>query len=139
MTGRSPLAPRDISRLIAFVRARLDEDEAAAMAASDGPWTAWRGRPGLGLRQLEHAVTLPGQAAGSLAPIATASWLDAEHIARHDPARVLREVAAARGILAEYERRAGGGGYGYQAGLGFVIEQMARAWSDHPGYEAAAR
>jgi hypothetical protein len=90
--------------LIAFLRARLAEDEAAAQAASDGPWMPWHGRPGLGLGHLEFGIALPGQGSGSLAAIATELWLDAEHIARHDPVRVLREVEAKRAIVDEIER-----------------------------------
>lgn len=130
--------------LTAFITARLDEDEAAAAAASDGPWTPWRGRPGLGLAHLEYGVTLPGQMSGSLVSIATATWMDAEHIGRHDPVRVLREVAAKRAILAwwlsdenepasrlspslrEQYREA-------QPGYELILH-IAAAWSDHADY-----
>jgi Family of unknown function (DUF6221) len=59
--------------LVAFLRARLDEDEAAARAAV----------------HFDYGVK---------------NWADDGdpvdvHIARHDPARVLREVMAARAIL----------------------------------------
>ena len=54
------------SRLAAFLNARLDEDEMAALA-----WLPF-GNPGAAQR---------------------------EHIARHDPARVLREVEAGRAIV----------------------------------------
>ncbi|MEV8623389.1 DUF6221 family protein [Streptomyces sp. NPDC051079] len=88
--------------LVEFLTARLDEDEQAARAATDGPWAAWQRSTLRGLGDLLHAVTTPGQAPGARASIATASWLDAEHIARHDPARVLAEVDAKRRILASY-------------------------------------
>ena len=137
--------------LTAFTAARLAEDEAAAAAASDGPWQAWRGRPGLGLRQLEHGVTLPGQEAGSLASIATASWMDAEHIARHDPARALREVTAKRARLAYYlhaqakldhiiahpgEMSSGDEGMwlGKAAAARMACRYDAAIWSDHADY-----
>lgn len=93
-----------MSDIVAFIRARLAEDEQAALAAPDGPWEPWRGQPGLGLpRGLDYAVMLPGQGAGHIAEIATRSWLAAEHIARQDPARTLRNVQADREILAMYE------------------------------------
>jgi hypothetical protein len=88
--------------LVAFLRARLDEDEAVARAATDGPWSPWEGRELRGLGDLIHPVRTPGQMAGSRATIVTASWLDAEHIARHNPARVLAEVAAKRRIVEDY-------------------------------------
>lgn len=64
--------------LIAFVAARLDEDEAAARAA------------------VNFSYGVP-------------DWCDdgdpdGVHIARHDPARVLREVEASRKLLVRYER-----------------------------------
>jgi hypothetical protein len=59
-----------MSDLAAFLAARLDEREAAARAATPGPW---------------------GFAGGA----------DATHVAAHDPAWVLRDVAAKRAILAE--------------------------------------
>ena len=146
-----------------FLKARLDEDEAAAAAASDGPWVPWRGRPGLGLRHLEYGVMLPGQGAGSLAAIAAASRADAEHIARHDPARVLREVEAKRAILAEHRslggmfpncsacaRWAPGSYHGVEeeweeppddmSRVGFscrTVRLLAAAWSDHADYDSS--
>ena len=67
--------------LIAFLNARLDEDEAAAKAAWGVEWD-WR------------YVTRPFGERPSIAHTV--------HIARHDPARVLREVAFKRAILGQY-------------------------------------
>ncbi|MFZ3494609.1 DUF6221 family protein [Streptomyces sp. 5.8] len=69
---------------VQFLRARLDEDEQTARAASAG----WYGYD-------------PEQA------IAFVPVEDTQHIARHDPARVLAEVAAKRRRLARHtpERR----------------------------------
>lgn len=124
--------------LVQFLRARLDEDEQTAAAASDGPWTPWRRKALLhGLGQLEHAVTLPGEGVGSRASIATASWMDAEHIARHDPARVLAEVDAKRRIIVDYERyiaerrRAMGGWY---EGGSPILTFLAAVYAEHPDY-----
>jgi hypothetical protein len=67
--------------LIAFLGARLDEDEASATSAALA-WTAsvW-----------DSCDFRLGPAVGG-------------HIARHDPARTLREVAAGRALLDLYER-----------------------------------
>ena len=74
---------------IAFLRARLYEDEAAAKAATAAPW---RSSPGSLYVQPEFGpITI--QAVYSE---------DAAHIARNDPARVLREVAVWRKLLLEY-------------------------------------
>ena len=64
--------------LIAFITARLDEDEAAAKAA-------------------QESAPSDGELAQQAGPcVDEAGYV---HIARHDPARVLREVAAKRARL----------------------------------------
>lgn len=77
-----------------FITARLGEDEQQALSASPGPWHL----------NAEHdeVIAVDG------IEVCTAHALSnnqlrntARHIARHDPARVLREVAAKRAILAE--------------------------------------
>jgi hypothetical protein len=109
-----------IDDLIAFARARLDEDEAVAKAAH--------------LRAGDH-------------------WNDGEDIlfpevlaviARHDPARTLREVEAGRRILARYEDclvRMEDPGYPHAVARDqareyedFVLPNLIASWSDHPGY-----
>ena len=67
--------------LIAFLTARLDEDEAAAKAAWGVEWD-WRyvAQPFGERPSIAHTV----------------------HIARHDPARILREVEAKRAIVGIY-------------------------------------
>ena len=115
------------SDLVTFNAARLDDVEAAAAAASDGPWTAWRGKPGLGLAQLEYAVALPGQDSGSFAAIATASWMDAEHIAIHDPARVLRMATSLRHVLFACNKLPD------QTAL-YILLSLAVIWQDHADY-----
>ena len=64
--------------LTAFLKARLDEDEATAKAAAGGD-------PG-------------GSTARTAKDVAVAL-----HVGMHDPARVLREVEAKRAIVAEHE------------------------------------
>lgn len=51
----------------------------------------------------------------------------AGHIARHDPARVLREVEAKRRILALHEEL-------NEPHLYEAVQHLAAVWSDHPGY-----
>lgn len=82
--------------LVEFLRARLDEDEQVARAAADRTGEQWRASaPGL------YNESDPSNHPG---PFATGAWGDleddvAEHIARHDPARVLAEVAVKRRIV----------------------------------------
>ncbi|MFD9949848.1 DUF6221 family protein [Nonomuraea sp. NPDC059023] len=72
--------------LITFLRARLDEDEQAARDASADVW-----------RKSERPSIWVSCEDGPVAQ--TKYFEDAAHIARHDPARVLREVEAKRRML----------------------------------------
>ena len=82
-----------------FIEARAAEREAAALAAAEYPGKDWVNHPG---RDATESVVF--EDAGS--PFA---WIDSagsaaigEHIAWHDPRRVLREVAATRAIVADH-------------------------------------
>jgi hypothetical protein len=87
--------------LVAFLQARLSEDEQAARAATPGPWT-------VDAKEYPETIYAPGNvdvvAGGRWGGEASVfnSTEDAVHIARHDPARVLREIAAKRRLLALY-------------------------------------
>lgn len=83
--------------LITWLRAQLDEDERIARAAAQHGATWRAGEPGI---YPSNTATHPG-------PIITGTWGDldddyAQHIARHDPARVLAEVEAKRQIIDAY-------------------------------------
>ena len=100
-----------MSDLAAFLKARLNEDEAAAKAAAipDGP--EW---------------SLPGPVPGEE---------QNAHIARHDPARMLREVEAKRAILALL---ASAPVEDVNVGIELEIQRhMAAVWSDHPDFDPA--
>lgn len=86
--------------IVAFISARLDDEETAAKAASTGPWTVGpeSGDGGWQILNGEGAVVGPGYEGGGAYYIS-----DAEHIARQDPARTLRRVEAGRRILTRYE------------------------------------
>jgi len=92
-----------MDELTAFLTARLDEDEAAAVAAAgDG---TFGGRP-----HWSAAGTIvtdagdPDWAVVDLSPCIEDAALGV-HIARHDPARALREVEFGRPVLVAYETR----------------------------------
>jgi hypothetical protein len=129
-----------MDELTAFVAARLDEEEAAAK----GP-PGWR---------LEHwtAVRYADKESGrnwrvDAEPrciVDAVAKEDAEHIARHDPARALREVAAGRRILARYmdclarmedpdypQAVARDQAREYED---FVLPNLAAVWDGHPDY-----
>jgi hypothetical protein len=65
------------------------------------------------------------------------------HVARHDPGRVLREVAAKRAILATLTSRvqaedsepATWHQVGYDRARFDVLRLLAAIWSDHPDYD----
>jgi hypothetical protein len=121
---------------------QLDEDERIARGATDGPWTPWRGARLHGLGDLIHPVLTPGQKPGAKAAIVTESWLDADHIAEWDPARVLREIDAKRDLLRFAE-----GIYdhhetfttGVAARLEKTLRLFALPYADRPGYEESWR
>lgn len=78
-----------------FIAARLDEDEAAARAAADlgvGIFPDWIYDPGSGVVANPHRLGV----------VMDTGTVRGTHIARHDPARVLAEVAAKRAIVAEH-------------------------------------
>jgi Family of unknown function (DUF6221) len=120
-----------------FLKARLDEDEAAAKHASPAPW-------GGGRLYIQDA-------AGTF--IAQAQFFeDGRHIARHDPARALREVAAWRRIIEladdatdlddqrDSEFRVGPRDTTAEPYIGDLIKRaVAACWSDHPDYRETWR
>jgi len=89
-----------VDGLIAFWRARLGEDEAAAKAAAEisriTQWVIGEVNDD-GTRDVRPANDDLEWVAGHIA------GADATHIAAHDPARALRDVAADRAILEAYE------------------------------------
>lgn len=133
-----------------FLNARLDEDEAAARAAIDPdlPGTNWRwidptsdasAKPedgyffGVSLRTLEEfpipqtSKYLPAFA------ITTADEMPegvGTHIALHDPARVLRDVAAKRAMVDDLDY----GGAEMGDAQDHVLRRLASVYSDHPDF-----
>lgn len=97
--------------LMEFCTERLAEDEQKARAASDGPWRynerKYHHLPGTSL--ISEAV-FAGPAGPDALCVATTgdyddpqSMRDADHIARHDPTRALRQVEAGRRTLARHK------------------------------------
>lgn len=81
--------------LIAFLNARLDDDERLASAASPGPWS--ENAESDEVMAVDGITVCDGFALSGNQLRATVA-----HIARHDPARVLAEVEAKRRILDEH-------------------------------------
>ncbi len=143
-----------------FLLARIAEDEAAASAATAGPW---RYNPGKAWHQDKHRLAaaragnpfILGEEFVGAGPagndetlcVATTgrqdhpeAMADAAHIARHHPARVLAEAAAKRAIigyfemLCEQEKQAEVFGY-HATGLLVAIRKLATVYKDHPDYQ----
>ena len=75
---------------VQFLRDRLDEDQAAASRAGDS------------FRQIGETGVIVATDGDRAEECASANWAGiAEHIVRHDPARVLAEVESKRQNLAE--------------------------------------
>lgn len=111
-----------------FDKARLDEDEAAAKGASwDRPgdrWHVWGERS-----DGAWVVDDDGEEGFVIPRIGGGADTEgvARHVARNDPARALREVAAKRAILDEYERDPQADDQ-YRAGLAFALERLAEVY-----------
>jgi hypothetical protein len=147
----------DADPLVAFLRERIAEDVAAARAAyrpgGDGPWivdvspsgraTVWQRRP-----EREAASTLPPDV--HLAPVVGTAQIDngrevCEHIARHDPARVLADAAAKTALLdwaaTEPEAAHDSYYYGEANAREHVLRLMAQPYrhgpdgQPHPGWQ----
>ena len=85
------------------------------------------------------------QAAKAWLPFGNPDAAAREHIARHDPARVLAEVEAKRRILDEYEQATGQYAThsqvsaGEEIGLRFALKAIGLPYADHPDYDPAWR
>lgn len=112
-----------------FIRARLDEDEQIALAAGDSRRTPGQDRWEFGNMQVRAQDSYGVLVVGHTWP------REGEHIARHDPASVLRDIAARRRILAAAERVEENGGW-HISGQGVeIIYALAERWNTHPDYQ----
>lgn len=111
--------------IVEFIRARLDDDERIARAAGTDQWE-YREHPA------DRALVV--NAADDEVVVFDEGWPSedqAQHIARHDPARVLREVALRRSTL-DIHKECGDGGHGC-----LDRAYLAAVWSGHPDYDQA--
>lgn len=112
-----------------ILRARLlDDERAAEPVAEDG--TRWL-YDGIDATGQGWVLATSGSRIECPLPVA-------RHIARQQPARVLREIEAKRRIVATYELWRDFGGTDKEAafakGLGDSLRILASAYSDHPDY-----
>jgi hypothetical protein len=125
--------------LAAFVAARLDEDEAVARAATPAPWEFEGDDP-----TDDELYSTADDSMSTVAWTRDRQVANGQHIARHDPARVLREVEAKRAHLRAWEAIAvnfttigeSEREFGARVALEAVLEADAAVWSDHADYRA---
>lgn len=88
----------EMNDVIAFLNTWLDEDEKAASEATSGAWTALDG----GVTAVDHQDS-DGYTEWPVGSTESSrDRADRVHIARHNPARVLREAAALRQVIDDY-------------------------------------
>jgi hypothetical protein len=128
-----------IDEMITFVRLQLDEDEQKALAIDAKEWaedSSW-------FKDMLDPLPSQRRERPGWLPMITVE--DVRHIARHDPARVLREVEARRRLIDQYEAMRAG----VEAAAGTIlagaakvrlgayemaVKIMALPYSDHPGF-----
>jgi hypothetical protein len=133
-----------VDDLTAFVKARLDEEEFEIK----GP-PGWRVEHWTAVRYGDNPSGRNWRidADGGRCVVDGVPAPDAGYMVTYDPARMLREIAAKRAILARYERAAAvpasvssfvrGQDRGYAEACLDAIRDLGAAWSDHPEYRAA--
>lgn len=131
-----------MSDIVTWLRAQLDVDERlarAAAATTDGGST-WAYRPTSAPRDFESVVDLGQRLVFAEVDRNESGFrpTELEHIARHDPARVLAEVAAKRQMLDEYERAFDEGGELHQT-LVRIMKLLALPYAGREGYREGWR
>lgn len=128
---------QDDREMFAFWRARLDEDEQKARAATEGPWRVDDDSYAEQIYAPDGVSVIAGGRWGGEASVFE-STADALHIVRHDPDRVLRDVAAARARLELLEEAVGAGHDSYDLGAALLPLELA-AYDKHPAYKDSWR
>lgn len=132
-----------MSGIVEFLEARLDEDEEIARDAAGWDQSGTVRDAGSWSRDGVNSVIDSSRRLVVYGDGPAPDDSKAEHIVRHDPARMLREVAAKRAILAEYvnERWVQGQGHrtawteGGQAARETAVRLFASIYSDHRDYQ----
>jgi hypothetical protein len=113
--------------LVQWLRDRLDEDERIARAASLGPWVQ------SGIGDYGWTVTFGRPGAGVETDDSEQGLADADFIAAHDPARVLREIDSKRRMIGAIEHLLVQVDDPF-AGVDDVLRLLALPYADRPGY-----
>ncbi|MEU5496199.1 DUF6221 family protein [Streptomyces griseofuscus] len=134
--------------LVRWLGEQLDVDEQVAREATPGPWQnapTNRHHATASGRSEEAVFASPPDTGATVVAITGEAverrhLVDAEHIARWDPARVLREIDAKRQLLSRYEAMAADVlvATGVEAILSeyrrVILPGLALPYADRPGY-----
>lgn len=125
------------SPIIDFIEARLAEDEATAMAAEGANWGQRRDRMN---PYVIHDVDAYKPGILYTGRIIAAEKLETrDHIVRHDPARVLREVTAKRALLEHHGDQHECTNWELASAYPYVgcsvLRELAAVYSDHPEFD----
>jgi Family of unknown function (DUF6221) len=113
--------------IVDFLEARLAEDELIARTAIEGS-AEWRTY--YDYRDVKDAEGHFVVLADSRYPTTP----QAAHIARHGPARVLRECEVKRSIIADFLRRDALGDVAGRSAVEETLRAIGSAYSSHPDY-----
>jgi hypothetical protein len=111
--------------LVQFLRARLDDDEQAARRVE----SSWR--------QIGETGVIVASDGARAEECANGNWTGvAEHIVRHDPARVLAGIDGRRRIVDDYAYYTSIGGHtdaerGRTEGLTYAVQCLALPYAGH--------
>lgn len=124
--------------LAAFLAARLDDDEEAALDAAGWTKAGTERAPG---RWSRFGIASVKDDEGRTVIYSDAGQVDpsvADHAARHDPARVLADVAAKRAVLDSVDVLVRGEvapDIAREVGLTDILRHLAAVYSDAPDYD----
>ncbi|MGR6922587.1 DUF6221 family protein [[Actinomadura] parvosata] len=118
-----------MDELLGFAHARLDEDEQTAQACAGAPWA-------IEVPPMLHVSVKARQESkwkwGKLGYVATVERdEDRAHIARHDPARTLRDVQARRKTLLRCQEEMLSGIPRLVHFARMTVWEMSQRWNDH--------
>jgi len=112
-----------VTDIVAFLRARLDEDQAVAQSATPGPWV----RDALD-------VVPEGEHSGHTVAEECHGDADADHISRHDPAHVLADIASKRLIIDVVPPPPGAEVPDTGSAWDYILRLLTLPYATHPDY-----
>lgn len=146
-----------MTTIVAFITARLDEDERIAQAAGSGPYARWAyageydsySGGEVYLPDVDHYSKdiYPYKVTSDNEGLSPSVGPDAgRHIARHDPARVLADVEAKRALVDYWSRafqnpidadKFPGHDWDLVRGAArWTLRHLATSYASHPDYQA---